>query len=146
MLPAIGQAIAAPEPRRFDERLLINVLRVARPAFDLVAGTEHTEIMAYTVRQAKDHFSQLLKEAEAGKEATILRGNKPVAKIVAVDQPQELAKRKVGGYEGLVHADDRAFDPLTDEELAEYGFGFMLDGELVKPANAVRPAKHERTG
>lgn len=86
--------------------------------------------MAYTVHQAKTHFSRLLKEAEAGKEVIVTRGKKPVAKIVAIDGPP--AKQRIGGqFRGLVHADDSAFDPLTDEELVEYGFGFMLDGDLV---------------
>ena len=40
--------------------------------------------MAYTVHQAKTHFSRLLKEAEAGKEVVVMRGKKPVAKIVPI--------------------------------------------------------------
>jgi hypothetical protein len=44
--------------------------------------------------------------------------------------------RHIGAFKGLVHADDGAFDPLTDEQLVEYGFGFMLDGELVPPPDA----------
>jgi prevent-host-death family protein len=87
--------------------------------------------MAYTVHQAKTHFSRLLKEAEAGKEVVVMRGKKPVAKIVAI-QPFAPKQRIPGGFEGLVHADDSAFDPLTDEELEEYGFGFMLAGESTK--------------
>ena len=50
--------------------------------------------MAYTVHQAKTHFSRLLKEAEAGKEVIVVRGKKPVAKIVAVEEP---ASRKESG-------------------------------------------------
>ena len=41
--------------------------------------------MAYTVHQAKTHFSRLLKEAEAGQEVVVMRGSKPVAKIVAIN-------------------------------------------------------------
>ena len=40
--------------------------------------------MAYTVHQAKTHFSRLLKEAEAGQEVVVMRGSKPVAKIVPI--------------------------------------------------------------
>ncbi len=99
--------------------------------------------MAYTVHQAKTHFSRLLKEAEAGQEVVVMRGKKPVAKIVAINEvPAE--KRRLGGqFRGLIHADDRAFDPLTDEQLAEYGFGFMLDGgpdrELDDGAPSAKP-------
>jgi prevent-host-death family protein len=91
--------------------------------------------MAYTVHQAKTHFSRLLKEAEAGQEVVVMRGKKPVAKIVAINEPPAPKPpfRYIGAFKGLVHADDSAFDPLTDEELVEYGFGLMLDGELVPP-------------
>jgi prevent-host-death family protein len=93
--------------------------------------------MSYTVHQAKTHFSRLLKEAEAGKEVIVMRGKKPVAKIVAIDeQPaSKLPFRLLGAFAGLVHADDDAFDPMTDEELAHTGFASMLDGDLVPPAH-----------
>jgi prevent-host-death family protein len=101
--------------------------------------------MPYTVHQAKTHLSRLLKEAEAGQEVVVMRGSKPVAKIVAI-QPPAPGRRVPGGFEGLVHADDSAFDPLTDEELVEYGFGFMLDGELVKKANEADSPLREQAG
>jgi prevent-host-death family protein len=101
--------------------------------------------MAYTVHQAKTHFSRLLKEAEAGAEVIVMRGKKPVAKIVPIQPP--MPKRRVpGGFEGLVRADDSAFDPLTDKELVEYGFGFMLDGELVKQPDEDDSPLRERAG
>ena len=94
--------------------------------------------MAYTVHQAKTHFSRLLKEAEAGKEVIVMRGSKPVARIVPIEPPavDKPPFRYIGAFKGLVHADDSAFDPLTDEQLVEYGFGFMLDGQLVPPPEA----------
>jgi len=89
--------------------------------------------MAYTVHQAKTHLSRLLKEAEAGKEVIVMRGSKPVAKIVPINQPTEAkSPSRIGGaFKGLVHADDSVFDPLSDNELVEYGFGFMLDGDIL---------------
>ena len=55
--------------------------------------------MAYTVHQAKTHFSRLLKEAEAGKEVVVMRGKKPVAKIVAIDLATlPLPFRLMGAY------------------------------------------------
>lgn len=91
--------------------------------------------MAYTVHQAKTHFSRLLKEAEAGKEVVVMRGSKPVAKIVPIEPPSEekLPFRLIGAYRGKIHFDDSIFDPLTDEQLAEYGFDALLDGELIPP-------------
>lgn len=86
--------------------------------------------MPYTVHQAKTHLSRLLKEAEAGQEITILRGKKPVAKIVPIEKPvaEAVPFRLLGAYAGKIRWDDDAFDPLTDEELKELGWGWMLDG------------------
>jgi prevent-host-death family protein len=90
--------------------------------------------MAYTVHQAKTHFSRLLKEAEAGQEVVVMRGKKPVAKIVAIDQPSSSNRRQIAGMlEGVVTYDDRVFDALTDAELAEYGFDDLLEGQLIPP-------------
>jgi prevent-host-death family protein len=92
--------------------------------------------MAYTVHQAKTHFSRLLKEAEAGQEVVVMRGSKPVAKIVAINTPAEskLPFRLMGAYEGKIHWDEDAFDPMTDKELVECGWGWMLDAPLIPPA------------
>jgi prevent-host-death family protein len=93
--------------------------------------------MPYTVHQAKTHFSRLLKEAEAGKEVIVLRGSKPVAKIVPIGEPAEpkMPFRLIGAFEGKMHWDEDAFDPMTDEELVECGWGWMLDAPLVPPAS-----------
>jgi prevent-host-death family protein len=101
--------------------------------------------MPYTVHQAKTHFSRLLKEAEAGQEVVVMRGKKPVAKIVSI-QAAPPKRRIPGGFEGLVVADDSAFDPMTDEELAEYGFGFMLDGDLTGKKDGQDPPQSEQAG
>jgi len=91
--------------------------------------------MAYTVHQAKTHFSRLLKEAEAGKEVIVMRGSKPIAKLVPIAEPANQKRTLGGSYKGLISFDDNSFDPLTDEELAEYGFDALLDGDLV-PSSA----------
>ena len=89
--------------------------------------------MAYTVHQAKTHLSRLLKEAEAGQEVVVMRGKKPVAKIVPIDQPAaEMPPfRLIGAYRGRIHFDDSAFAPATDEDLIECGLGYMLDAPLI---------------
>ena len=91
--------------------------------------------MAYTVHQAKTHLSRLLKEAEACNEVVIMRGKRPVAKIVAVDEPkkQEAPFRLLGAYRGKIHFDDRAFAPATDQDLIEMGFDYLVDAPLVSP-------------
>ena len=75
--------------------------------------------MSYTVHQAKTNLSRLIKEAEDGKEVIITRGKKPVARLVPVDQP---TKRRVPGrLKDLISWEPDAFEPLSDEELREWG-------------------------
>ena len=102
--------------------------------------------MAYTVHQAKTNFSRLLKEAEAGKEVVVMRGKKPVARLVPVEEVKEAKQRIPGGFEGLVHAESTAFDPLTDEGLVELGFGFMVEGSQAKATKDEGPPLRERVG
>ena len=85
--------------------------------------------MAYTVHQAKTHFSRLLKEAEAGKEVVVMRGKMPVAKIVPIEpSPKvEVPFRLLGAYRGKINFDDHAFAPATDEDLTAMGFDFLVD-------------------
>jgi prevent-host-death family protein len=91
--------------------------------------------MAYTVHQAKTHFSRLLKEAEAGQEVVVMRGSKPVAKIVPISDGPAPKRQLAGIYRGMVTYDDKALEPLSDEELVELGFDDLLEGELVpRPA------------
>jgi prevent-host-death family protein len=87
--------------------------------------------MSYTVHQAKTHLSRLLKEVEAGQEITILRGKKPVAKITAITPPAKpsVPFRLMGAYPGISWTPD-AFAPLSDEELTEMGFDYLVDVPL----------------
>ena len=82
--------------------------------------------MAYTVHQAKTHLSRLLKEAEAGQEVTILRGEKPGAKLVAVEPPANQVFPSVlwGRTRKLVGLRMRS-PLLSDEELTEMGFDYL---------------------
>jgi antitoxin (DNA-binding transcriptional repressor) of toxin-antitoxin stability system len=41
-------------------------------------------MMAYTTYEARTRLSRMLREAEAGQEVMILRGKKPVVKIVPI--------------------------------------------------------------
>ncbi len=81
----------------------------------------------YTSRQAQAHFEGLIDEVLAGKEVVLARGKKPIAKLVPVN-PKELpppkpkAKRRGhGSWKGKIWAAPDAFDPLTDEELKDWG-------------------------
>jgi prevent-host-death family protein len=81
--------------------------------------------MPYTVHQAKTNFSRLLKEAEAGQEVIVMRGKKPIARLVPIESPA-LKSPRLGGFEFLGPVDPSVFDPLTDEQMIEYGFEWML--------------------
>lgn len=89
--------------------------------------------MTYTVHQAKTHFSRLIKQAEAGEEVIVLRGKKPVAKIVPVVDSKPLRRELAGAYRGMAEYDDKVLEPLSDRELAEMGFDALLAGDLVTP-------------
>src|SRR5580692_11642736 len=103
--------------------------------------------MDYSVHQAKTHFSRLIKEAEAGQEVIVMRGKKPVAKLVPIEPVTSGAKRRLaGGYEGLIHFDDSVFAPLTDEQMIEYGFDNPAKDELLKRAEKANSALSEPVG
>jgi prevent-host-death family protein len=92
--------------------------------------------MAYTVHQAKTNFSRLLREVEAGQEVVVMRGKKPVARLVPADAGAEPKPpfRLMGAYRGKIQFDDSVFDPLTDAEMAELGFDDLLEGKLTPPS------------
>jgi prevent-host-death family protein len=73
----------------------------------------------YTVHQAKTNLSKLIREAENGQSVIIARGKKPVAKIVALEKPGK--KRVPGRWKGKIRIHPSFFDPMTKEELAEWG-------------------------
>jgi prevent-host-death family protein len=75
--------------------------------------------MSYTVHEAKTNLSKLIKEAESGKEVVITRGKQPVAKLVPITNA--VGKRAPGMFKGQIWSAPDAFDPLTDEELREWG-------------------------
>jgi prevent-host-death family protein len=99
--------------------------------------------MPYTVHQAKTNFSRLLKEAEAGKEVVVMRGSKPVAKIVPLDSAFSRASL-AGAYAKDVHWNDDAFDPMSDEELIQSGLGYLLDIPLVLPPDKADPKRADQ--
>jgi hypothetical protein len=67
-----------------------------------------------------------------------MRGSKPVAKIVSIAQPSAAKRTLAGSYRGKVCWTEGAFDPMTDEELIECGWGYMVDAPLLPP---VEPEK-----
>jgi prevent-host-death family protein len=76
---------------------------------------------AVNVHEIKAHFSEYLAAAERGETVVIARRNKPIAKLVPIG-PEESEKtlRPIGLARGLIEIDPTCFDPMTEEELAEW--------------------------
>ncbi len=74
-----------------------------------------------TTHQAKTHLSRLLKEVQAGEEILILNATVPVARLTAVDA-QVSRRPRVGTLTSSpVRYDDDAFQPLSEDELEDWG-------------------------
>ncbi|HEX4488133.1 MAG TPA: type II toxin-antitoxin system Phd/YefM family antitoxin [Terriglobales bacterium] len=71
------------------------------------------------MHQTKTNLSKILKEVEEGREVVIARGDKPIAKIVPIQQPS--VRRQAGSLKGKLTFDLGFFAPLTDEELKDWG-------------------------
>jgi prevent-host-death family protein len=76
-------------------------------------------VPTYTVHAAKTNLSKLIERVEKGEEVVIARGRKPVARLVPIDAPAHILRRRAfGALKGkLKLADSFFFDPLPEEEL-----------------------------
>lgn len=68
-----------------------------------------------TIHEAKTHLSRLLEEVEKGGEVIISRRDKPIARLVPIEQPRP--ERKPGRMKGLIDIGPEFFEPLPEEEL-----------------------------
>jgi len=74
-----------------------------------------------TTHQAKTHLSRLLREVESGETIIILSGQTKVAKLTPIGEGTD-RRPAVGTLSSKpVHLSEDACQPLTDEELAEWG-------------------------
>ncbi len=70
------------------------------------------DLESVNMHEAKTHLSKLVERVEGGEEIVISRAGKPAAKLVPVEQPKKLGKRKLGGWESI--------EVPTDEEWREF--------------------------
>src|SRR5437016_4331407 len=84
-----------------------------------------------TVEHAKNHFSQILAQVEAGEEITIIRSGIPVARLVRMDKPKK--RRKLGMHQGSVWVADDFDAPLPAEILDAF------EGKKPKARNRAKP-------
>jgi antitoxin (DNA-binding transcriptional repressor) of toxin-antitoxin stability system len=73
-----------------------------------------------TIHKAKTQLSRLIEKACKGEEIIIARGKMPVVKLVALSVPQK-KQRIPGAWKGKITYTADAFDPLTDQELKDWG-------------------------
>lgn len=67
-----------------------------------------------TIHKAKTNLSRLIEKAADGEEVIIARGNKPVARLVAVGEVK--GKRQPGSMKGKVRVGPEFFEPLPESE------------------------------
>ncbi len=73
--------------------------------------------MDITVSEAKAHFAELLKRAEAGERIVVTRHGKPVACLEGIKPPKTLPR--IGALKGQIEIADDFDAPL--EAFEEYG-------------------------
>ncbi len=72
-----------------------------------------------TIRAAKTHLSKLIRRAQAGEEIVIVRGKKPVARLVSVAGADR--RRVFGAMRGRARVGNAFFEPLPPGVLAGWG-------------------------
>lgn len=66
------------------------------------------------VHEAKTHLSKLLEQVQKGEEVIISKGNKPIARLVLIDELKP--ERKIGSAKGKIRIADDFDAPLEDFE------------------------------
>ncbi len=70
------------------------------------------------IHEAKTHLSRLLERVAAGEEVVIAKAGRPVARLVAVDEPT--GDRVMGRDRGLVWISDDFDAPLPEALLEDF--------------------------
>ena len=78
--------------------------------------------MQVTVHEAKTQLSKLIRAVEAGEDVVIARGNKPVIRLVVVEEPapRTFAERLSGPLAHLSGDMPDFLEPMSEEELAAW--------------------------
>ncbi len=86
-----------------------------------------TEPTMVNIHEAKTHLSRLLARVAAGEEIVIAKAGEPVARLVPV-KPRR-PDRVLGLDRGRIWMAPDCWDPMTDEEIAEWEDGKVFPGE-----------------
>lgn len=74
------------------------------------------------IHEAKTHLSRLVEQAAKGKAFIIAKAGKPMVKVVPLDDPESVAKRRFGGLEGQFEVPDD-FDTMGQDEIEKMFYG-----------------------
>jgi prevent-host-death family protein len=74
------------------------------------------------IHEAKTHLSRLVEQAAKGKPFIIAKAGKPMVKVLPLDDPETVAKRRFGGLEGQFKVPDD-FDTMGQEEIEKMFYG-----------------------
>lgn len=72
-----------------------------------------------SIHEAKTHLSRLIREVLLGREVVIRKGQEPLVKLVPFQQESE-SPRIPGQEKGRIVIDPSFFNPMTEEELADF--------------------------
>lgn len=75
----------------------------------------------YKMAYAKTQLASLIKEALAGQDVVIARGDQPLVRLVPAEGGQTSDTRIGGDLEGRVSLPDTFFAPMTDAEASDWG-------------------------
>ena len=75
------------------------------------------KVIQANMHEAKTRLSQLVAEAQAGKEVWIAKDGTPVVRLAPLPPTKKAA---LGCLRGKATIADDAFSPMTDEELSEW--------------------------
>jgi prevent-host-death family protein len=74
------------------------------------------------IHEAKTHLSRLVEQAAKGKPFIIAKAGKPMVKVLPLDDPETVAKRRFGMLEGKIDVPDD-FDTMFQEEIEKMFYG-----------------------
>lgn len=69
------------------------------------------------IHEAKSRLSKLLQQVSRGEPFIIAKAGKPIAKVVAVDAPEQAQARRLGFLSGEIEVPDD-FDRMGESEIA----------------------------
>jgi prevent-host-death family protein len=74
------------------------------------------------IHEAKTHLSRLVERAAKGEPFIIAKAGKPMVKVVPLETPEPVAKRRIGFMAGRISVPDD-FDTMFAEEIEAMFYG-----------------------